>query len=228
MYSFHQRGDTAVFDEPLYAHHLRVRPGLERPYKEALMASQDNDGDAVVRDIVMGDHGKPITFLKHMAKQCVELDRSFMTHPECKHVILIREPQGLINSFDRALGDCSVDDTCLPDQAALAKELTEAGEKVQVVVSEDILAQPETMLRALCESVGVEFTRNMLSWPAGPKPDIDGVWASHWYSSTHRATGFDIVNRTDPEPVREELEPVLAECLSLFEPLRERALQAHS
>lgn len=61
--------DTTVFDEPLYAHHLRVCPELERPYKAAVMAAQDNDGDAVVRDLVMGDHGKPIILAKHMAKQ---------------------------------------------------------------------------------------------------------------------------------------------------------------
>eukprot|EP00656_Telonema_subtile_P014817 TRINITY_DN17666_c0_g1_i1.p1 TRINITY_DN17666_c0_g1~~TRINITY_DN17666_c0_g1_i1.p1 ORF type:complete len:259 (-),score=49.88 TRINITY_DN17666_c0_g1_i1:86-862(-) len=228
MYSFHQRGDAAVFDEPLYAHHLRMEPELERPYKEALLKDQNPDGDAVVRDIVMGDHGQPITFLKHMAKQLVGLDRSFLTSPECKHVILIREPQGLINSFDRALGDCTVADTCLPEQAALVAELTAAGRDVSVIVSEDILAQPEPMLRALCATVGVEFTPAMLSWPAGPKPEIDGVWADHWYKSTHRSTGFDIVNRTEPSPVRAGLEPVLEECMSLFAPLRQQALQAQS
>ena len=58
-----------MFDEPLYAHHLRVCPELERPYTAAVMAAQDNDGDAVVRDLVMGDHGKPIILAKHMAKQ---------------------------------------------------------------------------------------------------------------------------------------------------------------
>lgn len=82
MYAFHQRGDTACFDEPLYAHHLHKCPELQRPYKEALMAAQDSDGDAVVRDIIMGDHGTPIVFLKHMAKHCIQLDRGFLTHHE--------------------------------------------------------------------------------------------------------------------------------------------------
>eukprot|EP00658_Telonema_sp_P-2_P045121 TRINITY_DN33038_c0_g2_i1.p1 TRINITY_DN33038_c0_g2~~TRINITY_DN33038_c0_g2_i1.p1 ORF type:complete len:185 (+),score=22.02 TRINITY_DN33038_c0_g2_i1:45-599(+) len=82
MYSFHQRGDTAVFDEPLYAHHLRVRPDLERPYKDLVMATQENNGDHVVRDIVLGDHGLPVVLLKHMAKQCVQMNRDFIFHPE--------------------------------------------------------------------------------------------------------------------------------------------------
>jgi hypothetical protein len=33
MYSFAQRPDSAVYDEPLYAHHLVVT-GEDRPYKD--------------------------------------------------------------------------------------------------------------------------------------------------------------------------------------------------
>lgn len=33
MYSFAQRADTAVLDEPLYANYLRLT-GLPRPYRE--------------------------------------------------------------------------------------------------------------------------------------------------------------------------------------------------
>jgi hypothetical protein len=33
MYAFAQRSDTAVLDEPLYAHYLRLT-GLARPYRE--------------------------------------------------------------------------------------------------------------------------------------------------------------------------------------------------
>ena len=44
MYSFAQRPDTIVFDEPLYAHYLRVT-GIDHPGKEEVLASQEQDGE---------------------------------------------------------------------------------------------------------------------------------------------------------------------------------------
>jgi hypothetical protein len=55
MYSFAQRHDTAVFDEPLYAHYLaNINPAAFRPYREEVLKVQDSNGDAVVRDIILG------------------------------------------------------------------------------------------------------------------------------------------------------------------------------
>lgn len=99
-------------------------------------------------------------------------------------------------------------DTCLPDQVAMHQELSAAGRPVHVIISEvlcsaiyisdgynfdecssqHILDSPEPILRALCDALGIDFTPKMLSWSAGPKP-IDGVWANHWYKSTHQSTG---------------------------------------
>jgi hypothetical protein len=46
MYSFSQRPDTIVFDEPLYAHYLRAT-GVVHPGQEDILASQENDGSKV-------------------------------------------------------------------------------------------------------------------------------------------------------------------------------------
>ena len=54
MYSFDSRPDYTCVDEPLYAHHLKSNPHLERPYRDALLAAQNPDGDAVCRDLLAG------------------------------------------------------------------------------------------------------------------------------------------------------------------------------
>lgn len=225
MYGFHHRGDTTVFDEPLYAHHLRVCPELKRPYKAAVMAAQDNDGDAVVRDLIMANHGKPIVLAKHMAKQLVDMDHTFMTHPECVHVVLIRTPAGIINSYTKALGGCTVGDTCLPAQVEILRELEADGKTVHVVLSEDMQEQPESMMRGLCDATGIKFTDRMLTWPAGAKPEIDGVWADHWYATSHKSTGFGVgVAQNRPTTVPAGLEAVLEECNDLFAVLQKRVV----
>lgn len=47
--------------------------------------------------------------------------------------------------------------------------------QVIVVLSDELVRQPEAMLRALCGALQVPWNPAMLSWPAGPKP-YDGVW----------------------------------------------------
>ena len=61
MYSFIERPDTLVFDEPLYAHYLCVS-GAKHPGREDTLISQENDGEKVVQDIILGDYKKHCFF----------------------------------------------------------------------------------------------------------------------------------------------------------------------
>ena len=40
-----------------------------------------------------------------------------------------------------------------------------------------------------CAALGIPFSDDMLSWPAGQR-DSDGVWARYWYESVWNSTGF--------------------------------------
>ena len=46
-----------------------------------------------------------------------------------------------------------------------------------------------SMLTALCQTLGIPFTDQMLSWPKGPR-ESDGIWAPHWYDAVSDSTGF--------------------------------------
>ena len=61
MYSFRSRPDMLVFDEPLYAHYLRVSKAIH-PGRENVIVSQENDGDKVIQDIILKNF-KIIVFL---------------------------------------------------------------------------------------------------------------------------------------------------------------------
>ena len=68
MYSFAQRSDFQVLDEPLYAHYLRLNPGLSRPYLDLVFQSQNDDGNAVMRGILKDAREKPFLYAKHMVR----------------------------------------------------------------------------------------------------------------------------------------------------------------
>ncbi|CAM9614939.1 unnamed protein product, partial [Hapterophycus canaliculatus] len=71
MYSFAQRPDCIVYDEPLYAHFLRTHPEDEswRPYRDKVFKEQDSDGDRWIKEVALGPTPKPVVYMKHMAKQ---------------------------------------------------------------------------------------------------------------------------------------------------------------
>ncbi|KAL6557916.1 hypothetical protein OROMI_018266 [Orobanche minor] len=63
MYSFAQRDDMDVLDEPLYATFLRVT-GAARPYKEELLSKSESDGNKAIKEIIFGPGRKKYRFCK--------------------------------------------------------------------------------------------------------------------------------------------------------------------
>jgi len=224
MYAFSQRGDTAVVDEPLYAHHLRCT-GAERPYRDLVLACQDNDGVRVFTSLLAPRTGeRPVLFAKHMAKQALQLPASLLL--QGRHFLLLREPAELVRSFARVLRP-TLEETGLPSLLTIFSTLRAAGRPPPVILSEDLAAEPEATLRLLCAALSLPFDERMLSWPAGPHPE-DGVWAPWWYESVHASTGF-VAPASRGGAAREPLSPSLsalaAECAPFYALLRAHALR---
>ena len=95
MYSFRSRPDTIVFDEPLYAHYL-LKSGIDHPGKNEIVASQENDGEKVVNEIILKEYDKPVSFFKQMTHHLLDLDESFLS--EVSNNMFIRDPKQLISS----------------------------------------------------------------------------------------------------------------------------------
>ncbi|XP_031405961.1 branched-chain-amino-acid aminotransferase-like protein 1 isoform X2 [Punica granatum] len=185
-YSFHQRDDTEVLDEPLYATFLQVT-GAERPYREDVLSKMENDGDKVVKDVIFGPGSKKYRFCKHMAKQRVPgLPSDLMK--KGKHFILIRNPLDILPSFDKVVPPSFLE-LGLGELVSIYSELCDLGTPPPVIDAADLHENPEATLQCLCEDLQIPFQSSMLKWEAGPKP-IDGIWAPWWYKSVHKSTGF--------------------------------------
>lgn len=223
MYSFAQRADTRVVDEPLYAHYLRVS-GAQHPGREAVLSAQDNDGDRVVRNVVLGPSDRPVLFFKQMAHHLVELDRAFLA--SCVNVILTRDPREMLPSLVHQVPDPTLRDTGYAMQTQLVAELRALGQDAPVLDAMELLLDPRGVLSELCGRLGIPFDAAMLSWKPGPRPE-DGVWAPHWYENVQRSTGFQKFTRKR-EPFPERLEPLLAECKPHYERLYARAIKART
>jgi hypothetical protein len=221
MYSFAQRADTRVVDEPLYAYYLR-RSGAQHPGRGAVLASQDPDGDSVVREVILGECDRPVLFLKQMAHHLDGLDRRFLD--QVRNVLLVRDPREMLPSLAQVVREPTLADTGFADQILLLEARRACGEEPPVLDARELLLDPPGVLTQLCERLGLDFDPGMLGWEAGARPE-DGVWAPHWYASVHVSTGFAAYRPKEGE-LAPELCDVYEQCRPYYDRLFEVAIKA--
>ncbi len=221
MYSFAERADTLVVDEPLYGHYLRVS-GADHPGRAEVLAAMDVDGDHVMRDLLGRTLpvAKSVLFLKQMAHHIAALDTSFMSRTA--NVFLIRDPKDMLPSLTIQIPHAALSDTGLETQWRLFERLEAEGNAPTIIDSRLLLLNPETILEKLCLQLGIAFEPCMLSWPPGPRRE-DGVWAQHWYHAVHKSTGFQAYQPKSDFPAR--LASLLEDCAPYYEKLYQHALR---
>ena len=221
MYSFAQRDDTLVVDEPLYASYLCNTSAKEyHPGASEVIASQENDGKKVI-DWMMGSHGKPLVFFKNMTHHLLDLDCSFMK--DVVNVILTRDPTEMIPSFVKVIENPTINDIGYAFHTELQSYFEENNIPYIVLDSKLILQNPKGVLQQFCELIGVSFDENMLQWKKGPRKE-DGVWAKYWYNNIHDSTGFMEYKRKS-ERFPERYQELLSSCKGHYKQLIRKALR---
>lgn len=224
MRSFGSRPDTAVCDEPLYAHYLSVRAVLH-PGRDEIVACGETDWRKVAAFLTGPvPDGKAVFYQKHMAHHLVpEIGRAWLG--ELLHAFLIRDPREMLLSLVKVLPHPTALDTGLPQQLELVRELeARTGRTPPVIDARDVLSDPPAVLAKLCAALGLDFMPAMLAWDPGLRP-TDGIWARYWYDDVARSTGF-VRGRVRSGELPAELAGVHAECLGSYRALHERRIVA--
>ncbi|WP_336922178.1 HAD family hydrolase [Aquipuribacter sp. SD81] len=223
MRAWENRPDTVVVDEPFYAAYLAATR-LDHPGRDEVLRAQPQDPAAVVAGLLAPvPDGVRVHYAKHMTHHLDAVpDLDWVGR--CRNVLLIRDPAEVVASYVRSREACAPRDIGLLQQERLLAVLEQLGQPDPPVLdAADVLREPETYLRWVCDWLGIPFSERMLAWPAGPR-DSDGVWAPHWYDAVLASTGF--------APYRERqvhLDPrgaaVAAACRPAYDRLRERRLR---
>ena len=158
MYSFRERSDTTVVDEPFYAHYLRTSERKHPGYEE-ILSSQEQYSEEVIQNVIRGNYSTPIVFFKQMCHHLVEMDLSFIDN--CLNVLLIREPSLVIRSHAKNVPDLQVSDIGLDVQNHLLNRILESGMSPVVIDSAILLDRPESVLKELCQILEITFEKNL-------------------------------------------------------------------
>lgn len=181
MYSFAQRPDCKVFDEPLYASHLKKNPELYRPYRDKLLNVSECDGNVFLNSLSSHfNENTKLLVCKHITKQLEGINHAALFNDQSRHVFLIRDPIDIITSWNDRQSvhreGCTLEGLCFPQMVQLFSEIrTKAKSFTPIVIDSNILKHhPREVLMILCNKLDIPFYEEQLSWKAGPKPEIDG------------------------------------------------------
>lgn len=223
MRSWGNRPDTVVVDEPFYAFYLK-ETGTKHPGAEEVIARGETDWRKVVelcRSAPTGAVGvspdKKIFYQKQMTHHLLpQISRDWLR--DVKNCFLIRDPARVIASYIKKNPEVELNDLGFVQQAEIFDFVRGQTDSVPPVIdADDVLRDPEGMLRLLCDKIGVEFSDAMLSWPPGPR-ETDGIWAKYWYAEVERSTGFQPYRERKVE-IPQSLREIEHRCRQCYEQL---------
>lgn len=214
MYSFASRADMSVVDEPFYAAYLNTT-GVDHPMRDVVLCAQPVD-PVEAKNALLETTLTPHQYQKHMTQHIVDgVPLDWLV--DVVNVFLIRHPARVLSSWSNKHDVISLSDIGFEQQMMLLKRTQSLGQTPVVIDSADIRANPEGLLRALCDRIGLEWDPAMLSWKVGPKP-YDGAWAPHWYDAVHRSTDFAGAEGALPE-LPPHLNAINEKALPIYEQL---------
>jgi len=222
MRAWGNRSDSVVIDEPFYAYYLKAT-GKKHPGADEVIATGETDWRKVVARLTGPvPSGKGLFFQKQMAHHLLpEVDREWLSG--VTNCFLIRDPREVIASYIKKQEAPTLDDLGFVQQTEIFRWVRDrTGTAPPVIDARDVLENPKRLLRLLCEAVGIEFSKSMLSWPSGLR-DTDGVWAKHWYGEVARSTSFQPY-RTKNDEVPKQLREIYVRCCECYDRLYEHRL----
>lgn len=223
MYSFAQRSDCKVVDEPFYAHYL-LQSGAKHPGRAKVLESQPKSPSIVMQNLLAAATKTDILFVKNMAHHMIKMeDMLDKLINKFEPVFLVRDPAEMLLSLSKSLPNPTMRDTGYQQLLDLFEEVEKRALPLTVIDSKEMLQDPEYVLSVLCERLNISFEQSMLSWNPGPIPE-DGTWAEHWYDNVHKSSGFKPY-KPKKETLPEHLIPIHEECRPIYDKMLAHAIK---
>jgi sulfotransferase family protein len=115
-------------------------------------------------------------------------DRRFLA-ADAVHTFLIRHPRDTIASYQKLNPEVALHQIGFESQYELYAQVEhETGREPVVVDSDDLLDRPEAVVKSYCESVGIPYLPEAMTWEAGHREE----WApsGRWHADAAASTGF--------------------------------------
>jgi hypothetical protein len=216
---FVERGDFKVFHEPFSASYYYSEDRFSDRYVNEEPKAEYNYENVLAR---LFESWERRVYFKDMALHT----KGVMT-PEFvsrfTNTFIIRNPIPVIASLNRFWPDFTLEETGYELQHRLFSLAVENGEEPAIVDAADLTENPEGVVAIYCESLGIFFILEALSWDPRKMPDWE-MWAE-WHTEAEESTGIKKEPLEDDTELPEGLEEVYEHCLPYYEELHEKRLR---
>lgn len=185
-----QRGDLDCLHEPFGEAWYQGEDPLWPRFRDGDRTTPGLTLDSVWRDIRARAEQGPV-FLKDFPHYVSHMwDAEFLGH--FTHAFLIRDPAKTITSMHAKWPDFHECEVGFPEQRALFDLLTAlSGSPPPVIDSDDLIGNPDDMVRAFCEAVDIPFIAAALTWQAGGDPSAHSWWdGGSFHRNLAQSTGL--------------------------------------
>ncbi len=205
-------------DEPFYGYYL-AKSGVDHPGREQALAAQPHDWQVVVKYLlgpVPG--GRPVWYMKLHAHQILPtVRRDWLSG--VTNCFLIRHPALILRSYGQIRPSFDMSDLGLTNLREIFEQVrAQHGRIPPVVEASDLQQDPERILRALCDAVGVKYQPTMLSWQPGSR-STDLATSQYWYAKVNKTSCFLGPGEAGILPVPESQHALFDECMDCYEAL---------
>ncbi|TYO90037.1 HAD family hydrolase [Oceanicella actignis] len=221
MRSFAQLPGCVVLDEPLYAAFL-ARTGARHPMRERILAEGEPALDRAIARCLAPAPGARLIYQKHMTRHLPE-GADLEWTDALTNVFLIRDPARVLASYVAKGIVPELWELGIHQQLEMFERASDIlGRACPVIDAEDLRADPERALRALCARVGLTFDERMLSWAPGRRA-YEGPWGAFWYDALEESTGF-VGPSAPPAELSDDAAELAEACRPAYRTLRAHAL----
>ncbi len=136
------------------------------------------------------------------------------------HSFLIRHPAKTITSMFDKWPDFHPREVGFKEQRELFDKLWKSsGEPPPVIDSDDLLAEPHAIIKRWCESVGIPFIEEALSWEPGARDEVSWWDGGSFHANLRNSSGLKPQVRQYKEigDVPDRVGAVYTECLEHYQ-----------
>ncbi len=215
---FVERGDFRILHEPFsMSYYFSPERRSERFDGEEM---KEEYRYAKVLSEVMAPGERPV-FLKDMAYHVAPImDRELVSR--FRNTFLMRDPRAVIASYAKKWPDFTFEEAGYEELYRLYGYAVEDGQDPVAIDAQDLSENPDAVVAAYCESIGIVHKPEALTWEQREVPEWD-MWEG-WHDSAQESTGIGKLERKEID-LPDDLEEIYRRCLPYYEALHAERLR---
>ena len=215
---FVERGDFRVLHEPFSTSYYFSPERRSERFAET-EPREEYRYEKVLSEVM--SPGEDPVFLKDMAYHIAPImDRELVGR--FMNTFLMRDPRDVVLSYAKKWPDFTFEEAGYEELYRLYGYAIEEGQDPIVVDAQDLSENPDAVVAAYCNALGIDHKPEALTWEPREIPEWE-TWDG-WHDSAQESTGIEKLPRKEIE-LPDDLEDLYLRCLPFYEALYAKRLR---